>query len=54
MVIEQNIAQNRQAILYDTGASYPSGFNMAEAVLLPYFQTQGIHQLEKSYNQPQR
>jgi len=35
-----------RAILYDTGASYGSGFNMVDAVILPYLQNQGIAQLD--------
>lgn len=41
------IQKNKRAILYDTGASYPSGFNMVEAVILPYLQYEGIKQLDK-------
>ncbi|NQY65953.1 MAG: DNA internalization-related competence protein ComEC/Rec2, partial [Alteromonadaceae bacterium] len=41
------IEQNNHYILYDTGASYPSGFNMADAVLSPYFKHRGIKVLDK-------
>lgn len=41
------IEKNGKAILYDTGASYPSGFNIAEAVILPYLQSTGIKQIDK-------
>ncbi|WP_440875484.1 DNA internalization-related competence protein ComEC/Rec2 [Thalassotalea sp. PLHSN55] len=41
------IEKQQQAILYDTGASYPSGFNMADTVLLPYFQSKGINTLDR-------
>ena len=41
------IERHGKAILYDTGASYPSGFNIAEAVILPYLQYQGIAALDK-------
>ena len=41
------VKKNDKAILYDTGASYPSGFNMIEAVVLPYLQHQGIRKLDK-------
>ncbi len=41
------IQRQNQAILYDTGASYASGFNMVEAVVLPYLQHAGIKQLDK-------
>jgi competence protein ComEC len=40
------IKQNNHAILYDTGASYSSGFNMVEAVILPYLQHEAIEQLD--------
>jgi competence protein ComEC len=36
------IERNGRAILYDTGASYPSGFNLAESVVFPYLQYRGI------------
>lgn len=41
------IRQGNKAILYDTGASYPSGFNMVSAVILPYLQHSGIKALDK-------
>ena len=41
------IQRNNRAILYDTGASYGSGFNMVDAVVLPYLQYKGIKQLDK-------
>ena len=37
--------QNHQ-LLYDVGAAYDSGFNMADAVVLPYLQQQQINQLD--------
>lgn len=40
------VQRNKQVLLYDTGATYPSGFSMAESVLLPYFQQQGIKKLD--------
>jgi len=40
------IERGDRAIVYDTGASYPSGFNLAESVLLPYLQYQGISELD--------
>ena len=40
------IQKNQRAVLYDTGASYLSGFSMAEAVIFPYLQQQGIKQLD--------
>jgi competence protein ComEC len=33
-------------LLYDTGAAYASGFNMADAVLLPYLRHRGIRHLD--------
>ncbi|MBL4940778.1 MAG: DNA internalization-related competence protein ComEC/Rec2 [Colwellia sp.] len=41
------IQRQHRAILYDTGASYASGFNMVEAVVLPYLQHANIKQLDK-------
>jgi competence protein ComEC len=41
------IRQSNKAILYDTGASFPSGFSMSEAVVLPYLQYAGIDYLDK-------
>ena len=40
------IVRNEHAILYDTGAAYPSGFTLSEAVILPYLQYSGIRQLD--------
>jgi competence protein ComEC len=40
------ITRHHQAILYDTGPSYPSGFNTAEAVILPLLQSRGIEHLD--------
>jgi len=41
------VEKNGQAILYDTGASYPSGFNMVDSVVLPYLYRKGINKLDK-------
>ncbi|WP_019027497.1 DNA internalization-related competence protein ComEC/Rec2 [Colwellia piezophila] len=41
------IRRNNQAILYDTGAAYPSGFTLSEAVILPYLQYSAIAKLDK-------
>jgi competence protein ComEC len=41
------IQRNNHAILYDTGAAYPSGFNMSDAVILPYLKHAGIKVLDK-------
>ncbi|PCI61424.1 MAG: DNA internalization-related competence protein ComEC/Rec2 [Gammaproteobacteria bacterium] len=34
-------------IVYDTGANYPSGFNFADAAILPYLQQRNIKQIDK-------
>lgn len=41
------IQRGTKAVLYDTGASYPSGFTMVSAVILPYLQHAGVVQLDK-------
>ncbi|MGL1956299.1 MAG: DNA internalization-related competence protein ComEC/Rec2 [Colwellia sp.] len=41
------IKRDQHAILYDTGAAYPSGFTMVDAVVLPYLQHKAIHRLDK-------
>ena len=41
------IQRDHKAILYDTGASYDSGFNMIDSVVLPYIQHSGVQQLDK-------
>lgn len=41
------VERNQHAILYDTGASYPSGFNLVEAVVVPYLAHQGLSHLDK-------
>ena len=41
------IERNGRAILYDTGASYPSGFNLADSVIFPYFQYRGIDTIDQ-------
>lgn len=40
------ISKNRRAILYDTGAAYPSGFNMVDAVILPSLRARHIKELD--------
>lgn len=40
------ISKDQRAILYDVGARYPSGFNMADAAILPFLRGQGIAQLD--------
>jgi len=41
------IQRGAKTILYDTGAAYPSGFTMANAVILPYLQHADVEQLDK-------
>lgn len=41
------IMSDERAILYDTGAAFPSGFNMSDAVILPYLQYKNIKDLDK-------
>jgi len=41
------IERNGKVILYDTGASYPSGFNLAESVVFPYLQYRGIETIDQ-------
>ncbi len=40
------IEKHGDVFLYDTGASYPSGFNMAEAAILPYLKHQGYRAID--------
>lgn len=40
------ITKNHKAIIYDVGASYPSGFNMADSVLLPILKSKGIKKVD--------
>tara|TARA_R110002124_G_scaffold61161_3_gene167617 strand:+ start:6571 stop:9132 length:2562 start_codon:yes stop_codon:yes gene_type:complete len=40
------IEKNQHVFLYDTGASYPSGFNMAEAAVLPYLKHYGYKAID--------
>ncbi len=39
------VTQNHH-LIYDVGAAYDSGFNMADAVLIPYLQQQQINQID--------
>lgn len=41
------ITKNQQVILYDVGPAYPSGFNMADSVILPLLKARGIHKIDK-------
>lgn len=40
------IEKKQHTLLYDTGAKYPGGFSLVEAVVLPYFKAQGIHSMD--------
>ncbi|MCF2946988.1 DNA internalization-related competence protein ComEC/Rec2 [Paraglaciecola aquimarina] len=40
------ITKNQQAIIYDVGASYASGFNMADSVILPVLTARNIKQID--------
>ncbi|MGR7920684.1 DNA internalization-related competence protein ComEC/Rec2 [Zobellella denitrificans] len=40
------VTQGREALLYDTGNRFPTGFNMADAVILPLLGHLGIERLE--------
>jgi competence protein ComEC len=40
------IEKNQRAFIYDTGARYPSGFNMAQAAILPYLKYQGYQTID--------
>jgi len=40
------IERNGHAVLYDTGARYPSGFNLVQSVISPYLRYQGINVLD--------
>ena len=40
------VEKNRHVFIYDTGASYPSGFNMADAALIPYLKHHGYKAID--------
>ncbi|WP_232455108.1 DNA internalization-related competence protein ComEC/Rec2 [Oceanisphaera avium] len=40
------VTQGKQALLYDTGNRFSSGFNMADAVILPLLRRLGVSELE--------
>ncbi|MDO6447064.1 DNA internalization-related competence protein ComEC/Rec2 [Colwellia sp. 1_MG-2023] len=42
-----DIVKQNQVMVYDTGASFPSGFSMAEAVIEPYLISQGYQRIDK-------
>ncbi len=39
------VQTQRHVLVYDTGATFPSGFNLADAVVRPFLREQGITQL---------
>ncbi len=41
------IQTQNHALLFDTGASYPSGFNLGDSVINPYLQSKHIQYLDK-------
>jgi competence protein ComEC len=41
------VERNQHAILFDTGAAYPSGFVLSEAVILPFLNYSGFERLDK-------
>lgn len=40
------IRTRAHVLVFDTGAAYPSGFNLADAVLLPWLRNQGVSRLD--------
>jgi len=40
------IERNGHIVLYDTGARYPSGFNLAQSVISPYLRYKGINVID--------
>ncbi len=40
------IEKNQRVFLYDTGAKYPSGFNLAQAAILPYLKHNGYDAID--------
>ena len=43
------ITKDHRAILYDVGPAYPSGFNMADSVILPLLKARGIESIDKVF-----
>ena len=41
------VQTKNHALLFDTGAAYASGFNLAQSVIIPYLHAQHIYQLDK-------
>ncbi len=40
------VMRNQKAVVYDVGGAFPSGFNMADAVILPFLKYHGIKQVD--------
>lgn len=40
------MTKDNRVIIYDVGASYPSGFNMSDSVLLPILQARGLSKVD--------
>jgi len=40
------VQQGRRALLYDTGDAYPGGYNLADAVIVPFLRYRGIEALD--------
>lgn len=40
------VRQGERGLLYDTGDAFPSGYNMADAAILPVLRAEGIRQLD--------
>lgn len=40
------IQKNNKVVIYDTGASYPSGFNMAQSAILPVLKARGVSSID--------
>lgn len=51
VIIEAKNRETKQSdnnvLVYDTGATFPSGFSMAETVITPYLISQGYHTIDK-------
>lgn len=43
------ISKNNKVLLYDVGASFDSGFNMADAVIVPLLASRGIEQIDEVF-----
>ena len=41
------VSTHERHLLYDTGVSYPAGFNAGSDIILPVLRKKGIHQLDK-------